>query len=76
VIRIQTLIIASGVALACALPLSSAEAGGIKPGFHARMQLKNGSGWSLYDAGCLKWNFQQHSWYTTACEPHPVVAKY
>ena len=82
-IRVHTLIVAAGIALACTLPLSSAQAGGLKPGFQAHMQLKNGSGWALYDAGCLAWNYQQHSWYSRCglpqnaiLHPHPIVAKY
>ena len=47
------------------------------------VQLENGSGWELYDAGCLVWNYQQHAWYTRCglpqnapiAPPPPVVAK-
>ena len=60
---LHKLIVASGVALACALPLSSAQAGGTKPGWYAFGQLQYGEGWKLYDASCLRWNYQQYSWY-------------
>ena len=62
--KLQRMIVAAGMALACALPLGSAQAGGVAPGFHARMLLKYGSGWRLYEAGCLTWNYQQHAWFT------------
>jgi hypothetical protein len=78
----QKLVLASGVALACALPLSAAQAGGMKPGWNAYGQLQYGSGWRLYDAGCLTWNYQQHAWYThcglpqnAPLHPRPIVAK-
>jgi hypothetical protein len=78
----QKVILASGLALACALPLSSAQAGGMQPGFHARTQLLYGSGWQLYDTGCLSWNYQQHAWFTHCglpqngpLYPRPIVAK-
>jgi hypothetical protein len=77
---LQKLLVASGVALACALPLSSAQAGGTKPGWYAFGQLQYGSGWAAYDAGCLRWNYQQYSWYTVCGLPdrlalHPLVVK-
>jgi len=78
----QKLVFATGLALACALPLSVAQAGGMQPGFHARTLLLYGSGWRLYDAGCLTWNYQQHAWFThcglpqnAPLYPHPVIAK-
>ena len=81
---LQKLIIVSGVALACALPLSSAQAGGTKPGWYAYGQLQYGEGWRLYDAGCLRWSYQQYSWYSRCglpqnMAPHPdnaVSVKY
>ena len=55
---------------------------GHAPGFHARTLLLYGSGWRLYDAGCLTWNYQQHAWYSHCGLPQnaplyqaPVVAK-
>ena len=80
---LQKLIVMSGVALACALPLSSAQAGGTKPGWYAYSQLQYGWPWPAYDAGCLRWNYQQYSWYTRcglpqsaplhqAARPYPV----
>ena len=66
-----------------ALPWSAAQAGGIRPGHYAYSQLTNGSGWRLYDAGCLKWNFQNQAWYTRCGLPQngpswtaPIAVKY
>jgi hypothetical protein len=54
----------------------------MKPGWNAYGQLQYGSGWRLYDAGCLTWNYQQHAWYThcglpqnAPLHPRPIVAK-
>ena len=73
----QKLIIASGVALACALPVS-ASAGGMAPHYQAYTQLENNNNWALYDAGCLRWNYAQHAWYTRCGLPqngpiHPAA---
>ncbi len=71
--RLQRVIGAAGMALACALPVGSAQAGGMAPGFHARVLLKYGSGWRLYDAGCLTWNYQQHAWFSHCGLPQNAV---
>lgn len=78
----QKLMVVAGLALACTLPIPAAQAGRMQPGFHARMQLKYGSGWKLYDVGCLAWNYQQHAWFTRCGLPQnaplyapPVIAK-
>ena len=73
----------TGAAILGALPWSSAEARGIRPGHYAYSQLEYGSGWRLYDAGCLKWNFQNRAWYTRCGLPQtgpywtaPIAARY
>ena len=72
---LQKLIIVSGVALACALPLSSAQAGGTKPGWYAYSQLQYGWPWPAKDAGCLYWNYQQYSWYTKCGLPQNTLLR-
>ena len=74
---------ATVAAILGALLWPSAQAGGIRPGHYAYLQLKNGDGWRLYDAGCLKWNFQNRAWYTRCGLPQngpywtaPIVARY
>jgi hypothetical protein len=73
----------AGAAMLAALPSSSAQADGIRPGHYAHWQLKFGSAWRLYDAGCLKWNFQNQAWYTQCGLPQngpywaaPIAVKY
>src|ERR1700704_5863957 len=60
----KAIFLVTGAAILGALPGSPAEARGIRPGHYAYSQLEYGSGWRLYDAGCLKWNFQNRAWYT------------
>lgn len=79
----KAIFLVAGAAILGALPWSAAQAGGIRPGHYAYSQLKNGSGWQLYDAGCLKWNFQNQAWYTRCGLPQngpywtaPIAVKY
>jgi hypothetical protein len=70
---LHKLLVVAGVALACTLALPSAEAHSRKPGWYAYGQLQYGSGWELYDAGCLKWNYRNQSWYTRCGLPQNAV---
>jgi hypothetical protein len=79
----KAIFLLAAAAIPGALPWSSAEAGGVRPGHYAYSQLQNGSGWRLYDAGCLKWNFQNQAWYTRCGLPQnrpywtlPIAVKY
>jgi hypothetical protein len=79
----KAIFLVTGAAILGALPWSPAQAGGVRPGHYAYSQLQNGSGWQLYDAGCLKWNFQNQAWYTRCGLPQnspywtaPIAVKY
>ena len=79
----KAIFLVTGAAILGALLWSSAEARGIRPGHYAYSQLEYGSGWRLYDAGCLKWNFQNRAWYTRCGLPQtgpywmaPIAARY
>ena len=73
---LHKLLVAGSVALACALTVSSAEAGGRKPGWYAYGLLQYGSAWDLYDAGCLKWNYRNQAWYTRCGLPQNAVLQH
>ena len=79
----KAIFLVASAAILAALPWSAAQAGGIRPRHYAYSQLENGSGWRLYDAGCLKWNFQNQAWYTRCGLPQngpswtaPIAVKY
>jgi len=73
---LHKLLVAGAVTLACTLAVSSAEAGGRKPGWYAFGLLQYGSGWELYDAGCLKWNYRNQAWYTRCGLPQNAVLQH
>ena len=77
---LHKLVVAGGLALACTLAVSSAEAHSRKPGWYAYGLLQYGSGWDLYDAGCLKWNYRNQAWYSRCGlpqnAPHPHATRY
>jgi len=61
-----TLILSTAVL--CATGWSDGHAGGIRPGYYAHTQLVYGSASERYAAGCLRWQFQNRSWYNYCAE--------
>ena len=80
-LRKTTFILAAAAAMIGAA--SSAQARGTRPGHYAYGLLQYGSGWRLYDAGCLTWDYRTQSWYTLCGLPQnapfypaPIAVKY
>ena len=74
----RTLLVSLTIAAAAlAMSAPAGLAGGMRPGYYARVQLGYGEGWALHDAGCLRWMPQNRSWYNVcrwwAGERTPVV---
>ena len=80
------LILIAGAAMYVAAPASSAQAGWREgppwePGWYAkRVLLKFGNAKRLYHEGCLRWGWQNNTWYNTCIGPAApagaVVVKY
>jgi hypothetical protein len=51
------------------------EAGGIHPGYYAHSQLVYGNAEQYYAAGCLRWVYQNRSWYNYCAVGGYVVAR-
>jgi len=63
-LRKATLVLAAGAALAWAA-CGPAQANRLAPHWYAYSLLYDyGDNYGLYQAGCLKWNYRNQSWYT------------
>jgi hypothetical protein len=66
----QLAFIVTAGALSLGASWSSARAGGLPPEWYGEQLLVYGNASEAYAAGCLRWNFQQRSWYNY-CRPTP-----
>ena len=83
-LRKASVVAATGLAFGLVATLP-AQANRLKPHYYAYSQLQYGSGWALYDAGCLTWNYRTLSWYSHCglpqnaalhLRPHAISVKY
>jgi hypothetical protein len=76
--RKLALAVVGALALSAASSSSSQAGGWLPPWLFGEQVLVYGNAPELYYAGCLKWNFQQRSWYNY-CGParqSAVIARY
>lgn len=72
--RKSALTLLGSVAILCAT-IGTGEAGGIHPGYYAYSQLVYGYAEQHYAAGCLRWVYQNRSWYNYCAVGGYVLAR-
>jgi hypothetical protein len=72
-LRRASLVLAAGVAV-CSAASGPAQANRLEPHWYAWQQLWDyGDTYQMHEAGCVKWNYRNQSWYTHCGLPQNAV---